>query len=297
MAARRKAARAATVVTLEGEKARAVLPEGSSASMPLVDLVSRLQPSAPDTRGIVLPDGTKALLPTQTGLILVHQTPPSVFSFRWIANDSKARHGPKTTYRTVRIGLPYVIVLAVYQGARGGVPQLTSLNECFFSNEPLERNGLDSKLCFPALLNCSKFRPATGRPLSWICTQHLPEDEFAGRSDLESSVRDGLRALLRHLFESGFNLSSEDHELCSWFSASVKARIDPRIMTIEKWVEATEKEPLFALDVPWLPTGRTLREITERVHYGSPRRAPFSTSDDFARVILNAGKTEKRRSK
>ncbi len=300
MAARRKrTARPSPVVTLEGPEARVHLREGASASMTVTDLVARMQPSVPDTCGIVLPDGTKALLPTPTGLILVHQTPPTVFSFRWIADDSDAAYGPEAVYRPVEIGLPYVISFAVYEGLRGGIPQLTSRNECFFSNEPLDKSGLDSNLCFPALLNCSKFPDDPAHPLSWICTQNLPEQEIAGRPTLESSIRDGLRALLRHLFESGFNLSSEHHELNSWYSESVQAGIDPRIATVEKWAKATRDAPLFVLDVPWLPTGRTVRQIAERIQTRGRGRARFSSSEDFARVILNAGKakTGSRRSK
>jgi hypothetical protein len=60
-------------------------------------------------------------------------------------------------------------------------------------------------------------------------------------------------------------------------------------MTVERWAAATRAEPLFVLDVPWLPTDRTLREIADRVHPKSRRRPPFSNSADFARVILNAG--------
>ena len=194
--------------------------------------------------------------------------------------------------------MPYVVVLAVFERSPGQVPQLTSRNECFFVNEPLDANGMETPLGYPALLNCSKFPEEPGRPLSWICTQNLDADEFAGRPSLHHSVHDGLRALLRHLLDSAFNFSSEHHELNSWYSESVAAGIDPRIATVEKWEKATDDDPLFVLDVPWLPTGRTLGAVAERIANGNVDRKPrrsrkpsrhrIASSKDVARVILTA---------
>ncbi len=274
-------------VAIEAEEARATTPEGAVAHMTVSDLLGHMAPHFPDTRDAILSDGVKALLPMAGGLIVVHQTPPLVYNFKWIARDSKADYGPRAKYRSVRLSLPYLIVLAVFEG-RGRVPQLGSRNECYFSNQPLEAAGLDTQLCYPALLNCSRFPDDPKHPLSWICSQYLPEDEYAGRSDLDSSLRAGLRALRRHLLESGFNLSSEHHEISSWYSESVAAGIDPRIATVETWEEATKVDPLFVLDVPWLPTGRTLREITTRIAAaGSNGSARFRSADDIARVIFN----------
>ena len=289
MAARRKKRTTApTVVTIEGEEARAVMREGPSGSMKVEELVARLHPGVPDSSGTVLPDGVKCMLPAHFGFVLVHQTPPSVFAFRWIARDSGEAYGPGAKYRKIRIALPYLIVLAVFERTRGRLMRLSSRNECFFSNAPLDAEGLDTKLCFPALLNCSKFPDDPAHPLSWICTQNLNPSEFASRPTLERSMRDGLQALLRHLLESGFNFSSEHHELNSWFSESVEAGIDPRIATVEDWEKATADDPLFVLDVPWLPSGRSLGAIAERITSRGRGRAAVTSSDDLGRIILNA---------
>jgi hypothetical protein len=285
-ARRKKASPDHAVVTIEGEEARAVLPEGPTGTMKVEELVARLQPGMPDSCGAMLPDGVKCLLPASFGFVLVHQTPPSVFSFRWIARGSKSAYGPGTEYRTIKIALPYLIVLAVFERARGQIPRLSSKNECFFSTAPLDAQGLDTQLCFPALLNCSKFPDDGKHPLSWICTQHLESGEFASPPSVDRSVRDGLRALLRHLLESGFNRSSEDHELSSWFSESVEAGIDPRIASVEDWEKATAEDPLFVLDVPWLPTGLSLGAIAGRITSRAARTA-VTSSDDVARVMLN----------
>jgi len=297
-AGKRRSKRTVPVVTLEGEEARVQLLEGVKGSVPLVDLVDGLHPQTPDSVGAVLPDGVKCLWPaTSGGFIAVHQTPPSVFLLRWIAEDSPAPYGVEARYRDVRVALPYVIVLALFEGVWGRVPQLSSRNECFFSNQPLDVAGIDTELCYPALLNCSRFPTEPGRPLSWICTQNLDPERFAGRPSLPASLRDGLHALLQHLLESAFNLSSEHHELSSWYTESVAAGIDPRIASLEKWEKATHDDPLFVLDVPWLSSGRSLGAVAARMAAGNvdapePRpvrsRSRFRTSTEVARVILNA---------
>jgi hypothetical protein len=235
-------------------------------------------------------------------VIVVHQTPPRVFNFKWIAQDSPAPFGGDTTYRSVRIALPYLIVLAAFHEGRGGQLYLGAENECFFRNEPLK--SLDDKLCYPALLNCSRFEPQEGRPLSWICTQHLDRSQFVvdgekgGTAALARCVHGGLTALLGHLLESGFNLSSEHHETSSWFSTTVEARIDERIGSVERWEEETAKDPLFVLEVPWLATGKSLGEVAARMMDRSMgRHAEISSASDVARLIFNSKRRRRRRSR
>lgn len=278
-------------VTLEGDVARATLPAGATASMPISELLARLRPRTPDTADVVLPDGVKALVPTGQGCILVHQTPPRVFNLRWIAADSKVPYGRNAKYRQVKIGLPYLIVLAVFQSVGGDILRLSGRNECFFSNHPIDGQGFDTPLAYPALLNCSKFVDREEHPMAWICTEHLSPRHHAGEQTLQASLRAGMTALLRHLLESAFNRSSEEHELSSWFSETVKAHVDPRIASIESWEAATREDPCFVLDVPWLPTGYTLGQITERIAEATGRiDLGDLQSLDIARVIFRASK-------
>jgi hypothetical protein len=282
------------IVTLEGDEARAGLPEGVSASMKLAELFARLREDAPDSRGAVLPDGVKLLAPLPTGFVAVHQTPPRVYAFRWIARDSPREFGSGTTYRSVRLALPYLVVLAVFERLRGGVPQLSSRNECFFARAPVDARGLDTELCFPALLNCSRLPDDPTKPLSWICTEHLPPIEPRRRRTLDQSLRSGLQTLLHHLLESGFNRSSEHHEGSSWFTETAAARVDERVASVEAWERASAADPLFALEVAWLPTGRTLGQVLERIAGAGRRRAGVACAEDVARVILNARRRSSR---
>ena len=273
-------------VSIEQDVVRATSPEGQTASMPLPDFLSRLAPERPDSGGIVLPDGVKCLLSNGDLLVLVHETVPQVRNLKWISRDSVELHGSGVEYREVSVSLPYVIVLAVFQSEPAGGYRVTSKNECFFRTAPLA--SLDDELLYPALLNCSRFRNDPQRPLSWICTQYLKRKRRRGASDSNSSLRTGLEGLLEHLLDSGFNLSSEHHEGSSWFTETVKAKVDPRIASIETWEDTTKKDPLFAMDVPWLPTGKSVRQVAKRIlAANSSGSASPRTAADLARIIFN----------
>jgi len=282
----------APVITIEGSRAVMTSQEGKRVGVTVSSLVERLRERGPDTQDAILPDGVKAVRELPAGLVVVHQTPPSRYAFRWIAKDSEVPYGPGTEYRTVHLALPYIVTLAVFEGR--GVPQLSGRNECFFLNESVDRRGLEAPLCYPALLNCSKFPRGEEHALSWICTQHLAASEFAGRETLHASIRDGLGALLRHLLESAFNYSSEHHELNSWFSETVAAGVDPRIASVEDWEKASAEDPLFALDVPWLPTGHTLGSAIERIRKLGAR-PEVKGARDLARLIANTAGRPKAR--
>lgn len=274
------------VVTVEGEHVHACSPEGAARSMRLVELLERVVPRRLDTGAAVLPDGVKCALPVPGGTVLVHQTPPRVHRFQWIAPDSPAPFGKGARYREVRLALPYLVVLAVFDGAPGAIPSLARSSECFFSNRPLDLAGLATELRYPALLNCSRFPDEDpARPLSWICVEHLRP--LAPADDVATALRQGLASLLHHLLESGFNLSSEHHELSSWYSETVAAAVDPRVATVEAWERASAEDGLFALDVPWLPAGRTLAQVVARIGAARPQGgACVRTARDLQRVLF-----------
>ena len=100
-----------------------------------------------------------------------------------------------------------------------------------FRTAPLE--SWDDELLYPALLNCSKFTPPEGKPLSWICTQHLNYAALSKETSPGRRLRAGFRALMHCLLETGFNYSSENHEGASWFGES--CRVDPRVANVEAW--------------------------------------------------------------
>jgi hypothetical protein len=147
--------------------------------------------------------------------------------------------------------------------------------------------GPDDELLFPALLNCSKFEPEEGHPLAWICTQHI-DRSFDAEKNVNKRMRLGFRSLLSCLFDTGFNYSSEHHESSSWFTES--QGVDPRVSSVEAWQEATAADPLFAVEVPWLPTGRTLGQVVERIFKNAGARWPaMNDARALARFVMNHG--------
>lgn len=255
--------RASPKITIEGCTAGMTTPEGVTVTLDLESLLNRLSsqgPVAEQVRDLVWPDGVKAVVSYGKHVMLVHQTPPSIHSLRWIDKSSEIRHGPGTKYRQVRIALPYLIVLAGFVLAGHGQLRIGDRNECFFRTEPLR--SLSDPLFYPALLNCSKFKDPQAKPLSWICTQFLERTALPRDAGISEQIRTGLTDLMHCMVESGFNESSEEHELSSWFTES-KA-IDPRLSTIERWEEATRKDPMFVLDVPWIPVDKSVGEVVNR---------------------------------
>ena len=275
-------------VTITGKEAVATTPEGARACVPVRTLVERLASRQQmDTGEMILPDGVKGIVSRGPMSVVIHETPPRIHNMRWIAADSPAPFGPGTKYRTVRLAQPYIIILAVFGPGPDGRPILSSRNECFYRTAPLKSHS--DELQFPALLNCSRFEPQDGQPLSWICTQHLKLDGLAAVADGNERLRQSLTALLKCLFHTGFNYSSENHEANSWFSESAQRIGDPRVQVVETWQDASKDDPLFALNVKWLPTGRSLREVIDRIFqiHGVSVAAP-TTSNDIARIIFNS---------
>jgi hypothetical protein len=275
-----------STVILDGNVVRATSPEGVVAEMTIAELVRSLAPRRIDTAGVVMPDGTKLVYSNGRTTILVHETPPQPRNLMWIANKSKRRWGG-AQYRQVRIALPYLIVMAVYSD---GI--VSDMNECFFRTAPIESE--NDEVFYPALLNCSRFRAHEGHPLSWICTQNLDRSGMLAEADPQKRYRVGLGALMRCLLETGFNFSSEDHEGDSWFSQSTK--IDPRLETIEKWEQATsECGPLFVLDIPWIKTGMSVRQVVDRIFHNMGAAAhSVGSVEDIARLLFNQARRAQR---
>lgn len=271
-------------VHFEGQEAIATSPEGREAKMPLGEFLQRISPSQLHQANLIFPFGIKAVIPRGAMTILVYEHGPGVFNFKWIAPDSPRPYGPGTQYRRVRIALPYLIVLAVFVPGPGGLPQLSSKNECFFRVSPL--TSMQDALLYPALLNCSKFRTQQGQPLSWICTQHLSANGKMKSQDANQRFWGGFEALRHCLLETAFNLSSEHHEGSSWFSES--RQVDPRVASVEAWQEATTADPHFVLDVPWLKTGHTLGQVVDRIFNNLRNPAhDVATVAALARIIFN----------
>lgn len=270
------------MITIKGKQVTAQSPEGASASMPLDRFLDKIGVTSGslNTGEDMLPDGVKAIRSRDGVTIVVHEASPQIYNLKWIAADSPTQYGKGTKYRNVSVAVPYLLMLAAFQRVPDGRRCLTSASECFFRTEPL--TSWKDELSFPGLLNVSKWPKEAGHPLAWICVQHLNFGELA---DSKQPMRDGLAALLQCLIGTGFNRSSEAHEGSSWFEESRK--VDKRIATVEQWEQSTKEDPLFALEVPWISTGRTLDQVVERIFDRCGGKKPQIDSDWLAKHIFN----------
>jgi hypothetical protein len=217
----------------------------------------------PPLGATALPDGVKFWEWRPPLLLVVHQLPPHVRQFRWIAPDSPAQFGPGTVYRKVRLSIPYAVTFALYV-VQNGRPFLAGNNELYFRNEPLRCRA--DRLGFPALLNVSRL-VTPKRERTWVCTQYLqwrPEMDWTGQ----------LQALLEHTWNGGFNLSSEHHEGASWYGAS--KGVHPDLHPVERWEQASAANDAFALGVPWKPAPLSVAEVMECLfeEHGQNARGP-----------------------
>ncbi|MHC4430058.1 MAG: hypothetical protein ACYS0D_15875 [Planctomycetota bacterium] len=283
-------------VTISGRAVTAASPEGVRARMGVDAFVEALTPQRLDTCGIVMPDGVRLAYPLGRMTVLVWEISPQVHHVRWITDDSPSPFsgrvpGRPVKYRSRRLALPYLVVFAVFASDGRGRLTLSSRNEAYFRNEPI--TSPDDELCFPALLNISKFPDgiAATRPLAWICTQHTGLEELAVEPDTNRRIRRGLLALKRTVLEAGFNYSSEHHELTSYWSLS-KERI-PEVADLDRWEKLSRKDPLFSLEVDWLPATwngerMTVTGIVDRIaEVQESRKPPMSTASDLARIVFN----------
>jgi len=260
-----------TITTEEGQKFERA--ESELVEMCRQEFVSPLG-------GEMLPDGVKLLRWQRPCMLVIHQLAPHIRRFRWITDDSPSDFGPGTTYREVRLSIPYAITFALFY-RRGKQLFLTGSNELYFRNEPL-RSESDA-LYFPALLNISQI-PAPRRTRSWICTQHLQQSPGM-------SWTAQLEALLDHTFNGAFNRSSERHEGASGYGAS--KGVHESLHPVERWEEATAKNEMFALTVPWKPAKITAGELAECMlaeasgAAGISRAAPKNVSGSLVGRFLN----------
>jgi hypothetical protein len=246
--------------------------EGRELKRPETMLVEMLRGEfVPPLHACALPDGVKFCDWRPPFLVVVHQAPPHVRQLRWIAADSPAEYGEGVVYRNVRLSLPYAVTIAVYEQHGAGL-HLTGSNELYFRNEPLRSR--QDRLGYAALLNLSRVETPL-REKAWICTQYLelpPEADWCGQ----------LQALLEHVWNGGFNLSSENNEGASWFGLSKD--VHPDLHPVERWEQASAACDAFALGVPWKPVPHCLAEIIDCVF---EECRPGPTGPDLASRFLN----------
>lgn len=188
---------------------------------------------------LLLPPGIRVVRTAGPNTAFVVETAPQVRRLRW----GTGRMGDDSPYREVRLAFPYVICLLLF--FREDFEDL----RLYYRTGPL--GGLTDPLLCPNLLNV---QGGTDLMASCrACVRGRPED--LGNYPIAEQVP----RLLEFFWETGFNADVKDNAFTRCRS------LDSRIGSVEAWEAATASDPLFVLQLPWIPAGLTLGEALDRL--------------------------------
>jgi hypothetical protein len=184
----------------------------------------------------LLPQGTRlAMIRGLTTMLAVEQA-PQVRRLLWDLRPI----GEDDPYRERVLAFPYVIYVILFY--HGSFEEM----RVFYRNGPLE--SAQDLLCFPNLLNVQ----ASPGTLS-NCRACMRGTPRLGDQSLALQTSE----LINYFWTTGFNIDVEQN---SFWRAQ---KIDPRIVTVDAWEQASQHDPLFVLEIPWESTGFTLQQIME----------------------------------
>ena len=196
---------------------------------------------------LLLPPGTRVVRTAGPNTAFVVELAPQVRRLRW----GTGRTGDDGPYREVRLAFPYVICLLLF--FREEFEDL----RLYYRTSPLQ--ALTDPLFCPNLLNVQGGNDLMASCRA--CVRGRPED--LGNYPIAEQVP----RLLEFFWETGFNADVKDDA----FTRSLS--LDPRIASVEAWARATAADPLFVMQVPWMPAGCTLGEAIERLIVLRPHQA------------------------
>lgn len=188
---------------------------------------------------LLLPTGTRVVRTAGPNTAIVVELAPQVRRLRW----GSGRMGEEGPYREVRLAFPYVICLLIF--FREEFEDL----RLYYRMSPLQ--ALTDPLFCPNLLNVQGGNDLMASCRA--CVRGRPED--LGNYPIAEQVR----LLLEFFWETGFNADVKD-------DAFTRSRsLDPRIASVEAWATATAADPLFVMQIPWMPAACTLVEAIDRL--------------------------------
>ena len=226
----------------------------------------------------LIPRGVRVWRESGQAIGVVVEVAPHTRTVRWLAESSTSPFGRGARYQSVRLALPFVVLLLVFQ--RDGTP--THHNQLYYRTAPLEAG---RELYLPNLYNVANGYGHT----CWVCLASLPGDVL--RLPLPARID----AIVDHVFSAAWNRSAEAHEGNSYWSSH--APVDARVETVERWAAATRANPLFPLEVEWTPAGTTVDTELERMMSAlGPARAVKSATD-LAGLVTSASRRRRRRAR
>lgn len=226
----------------------------------LVQLAERGESDEP------IPPGVRFLIHRLPATLVVIEEAPHVRTVQWLDDDSMEPFGAGAEYRQVRLAFPYIVIVA---GFMHGL--LTTQTQCFYRTAPLKRR--DDQLFVPNLYNVDDRDDLP----CWLCLRKL---NGIIRAHSWSEKVDALR---RHFWGATFNRSATlDRQESYWWKMK---GLDRRISSLHRWEAASKQNPLFPLDVPWLPLQQTLGETMDLMLNKLVAPARFAMTQDWLSLM------------
>jgi hypothetical protein len=202
-------------------------------------------------------------------VVFLVEVAPGPRTMQWLRDDSPEPYGPGATYRDVYIYLPWQYFF-IAMDASG---QLAGGSSVYFLNAQLRSTNQELADCH--FFNCSV---DAYRMHCWICSQYFP-----GKDDSQSLL-EYAASIVARFYSGGFNQSSEHNEGASFWGVNRRLVKDPRVQAVDAWEAATRKDPHFALTVPWISSGLTVRRVFEQLTGNRAAWFPQSTKE-IANVV------------
>jgi hypothetical protein len=269
---------------IEGERVVLVSPEGQRHELELAALIEKSAPGLPPD--LVWPRGVCAVRAGHGGFTLAFEIPPSVRRLRWgVRPEARDR---RFAYRDVRLALPYVVFVTGVRFDSSGTFYFDGWAEAYFANEPV--SSATKPLHLAPLLNVVGRGDAHSTGGAVVCMGGFGHRSTSADGDPSERLHRGLAAIVGHFLDSGWNEDFERTGRVSAFNDPRSKPADPRLATVEAWEEASAKDPRFVLEIPWVPTPRTLSRALESVatHLAIAGRVT-SWNQHLQRLILRHG--------
>ena len=212
----------------------------------------------------LLPRGLKGIIcdKNYSAFTAVAQISPRIHQVRW-PQHPEGRRVKRPRSRQVEIACPYVIFLLPFRyDLRNRSYHIKFIDgaECFFSLKPI--SGITDYLFFPSLPNVYTFKLSdrpSAHPLARISTKGK---RFSAIKDYIIAISDAMEKVYESVFDAKYLLSDHQDATDLYYETF---RIDHRLHPVENWEQNSKTNPIFVLDVPWVPTGLTLRSACARI--------------------------------
>lgn len=225
-----------------------------------------------------IPDNVKWIVRSGPLEVYILELKPELRRVKWVNETAGPKQSAKQDecgYSHRKLATPYVVMSVPFYGG-----QLHPNLELYYRNLPL--TSLDDQLYHCNLLNVSMGKRVAGQSgfKTWVCTQYLNTGACKSTADILSEI-------ISHVFGGGFNRSSDNCEGGSGFSTYEANRgVDLRVKDVNKWEQASEKDPRFVLDVDWIKADATPRDLINfRMKQFNTVEAP-QTSKAIGNILL-----------